>query len=195
MAPMMTAMFGKPVTLATTPLPVLNSELKLDAGQKKRIDAIQGKLDKDVAAMSKGARSSDGLAMFSKMNDILAQADKDIDTELSAEQKAAAEMLLKNLTLLRESGLPPELYLELKLTGDQTKALTDALPDIKLENKERSRAMMAAGQSGDFKKVQSLMSKLGEKVSPILTKEQRSLVESYRKKHPQMAPTGISLGL
>ena len=91
--------------------------------------------------------------------------------------------------------LPPELYLELKLTGDQTKSLTDALPDIKLENKERSKAMMAAGQSADYKKMQSLMSKLGEKVSGILTKEQRSLVENYRKKHPQMAPPGISLGL
>ena len=42
MAPNMTAMLGKPVTLSTASLDVLAMSLKLDTDQKKRIDAVQG---------------------------------------------------------------------------------------------------------------------------------------------------------
>ena len=192
MAPMMTAMFGKPVTLATAPGSILAAELKLDAGQKKRIDALQDKLDKEIGGVSKGARPSDGFGLLTRMNDIVAQADKDIEAELSGEQKPLAVALLKNLSMLREAGIPPELYLELKLSGDQMKSLTDALPEIRQENKDRISATLAAARAGDSKKAQKLRSGPGEKVSAILTKEQRGLIGKYGKKHPQMMAPGVT---
>jgi len=194
MAPMILGMLGKPVTLAVAPLNVLATALKLDAAQKKRIEALQNRVDKEIATASKEASRSGGFAIFSKMTEIVAQADKDIEAELTAEQKPQSVTLLQSLTLLRDAGLPPDLYIELKLTEDQMKSLTDSIPDIKLENKARSKEMMAAGQAGDMKRMQGLMNKLGDKVSSILTKPQRTLVENYRKKHPQLMTPGVDLG-
>jgi hypothetical protein len=194
MAPMMTGMLGKPVTLASAPIDVLTVELKLDDGQKKRINAIQDRLEKEFKGLSKSGRGADPSAMDSKMTDILAQADKDIDGELNAEQRPLATVMLKKLSLIRSATLPPELYLELKLTDDQLKSLEDGLPDIKQENKERAKAMMSAGLARDPRKMQALMSALGEKVSSILNKDQKSLVEKYRKKHPQMMMPMMDFG-
>ena len=173
------------MTLASAPIDVLTADLKLDDGQKKRVEAIQNRLEKVIQGATKSDRGTDPSAMFSKMTDMLTQADREIDAELTADQKPLAMALLKKLSLLRTSGLPPELSIELKLTDEQLKSLEAALPDIKLENKERNNAMMAAARSGNAKKAQGLMQALGAKVSMILTKDQKTLIERYRKKHPQ----------
>src|SRR5262249_55198648 len=154
------------------------------AAQKKKITAIQEKLDKECRTPPKGPRDPDPSAMFSRTNDLIAQADKDIDAELTGEQKPLVDDLLKKLTLMRDSGIPPELYNELKLTPEQLKSLEQAAPEIKTQRQERSTEMMSAARSGKMARVQSLMSELLPAVAAILTKEQKSMVDKYHKKHP-----------
>jgi len=191
---MMQAMQGKPVTLASAPIDVMASELKFDPAQKKKISAIQDKLEKECRTPPKGPRDTDPSAMFTRTNDLISQADKDIDAELTAEQKPPAEELLKKLSLMRTTGLPPELYLELKLSPEQLKSLEEAIPEIKSQNKERNKEMMSAAKSGNMKKVQSLMSDPVPAVAAILTKDQKSLVDKYHKKHPNMMPQMMDFG-
>ena len=188
------AMLGKPVSLSIAPLDALTADLKLDAGQKKRVGAIQDKLEKDARGMSKNARGSDYSEQTAKMSDLVTKADKDIDAELTADQKPLSIELLKRLSTLRSAGIPLETYVDLKLTPEQLKSLEEALPDIKKENKDRSDAMLAAAKSRNMNKMRSIMESVGDKVKAILTKDQVSLVEKYRKKYPMSTTPMFDFG-
>ena len=125
------------------------------------------------------------MAEFSKMNDRVAQADQEIELLLTDEQKPLVAPLLKKLTVLRETGLPPELYCELKLTDESRESGRDRSRCETGEQGEDgvpSSGARPRQSKADAKAVDSL----NEKVVAILTKEQKSLVKKYRKKHPQM---------
>lgn len=184
-APLITARMGLPVALSTASLDVLAAELKLTAEQKKKVDSAQEKLDVEVRGLMYSG-DTDRTMQVTRMSEAVAQADKDVGSVLTSEQKPLVPPLLKNLTTLRSTGLPPELYCDLKLTDAQLKKLTALVPEVKQENKERMAALKRLGSRGDPDQIQKLAFALSDKVLAVLTKDQKPLVEKYRKSHPLM---------
>ena len=92
--------------------------------------------------------------------------------ELLPLTKEKLETLEADLKVLSSVQLPADAVLELKLTVDQKKSLTE----IAKQNQEKVREMM---QSGDREGVMALREAVAAKVSGVLTEDQKKVVAKY----------------
>lgn len=92
--------------------------------------------------------------------------------ELLPLTKEKLETLEADLKVLSSVQLPADAVLELKLTVDQKKNLTE----IAKQNQEKVREMM---QSGDREGVMALREAVAAKVSGVLTEDQKKVVAKY----------------
>ena len=92
--------------------------------------------------------------------------------ELLPLTKEKLETLEADLKVLSSVQLPADAVLELKLTVDQKKSLTE----IAKQNQEKVREMM---QSGDREGVMALREAVAAKVSGVLTEDQKKIVAKY----------------
>ena len=92
--------------------------------------------------------------------------------ELLPLTKEKLETLEADLKVLSSVQLPADAVLELKLTVDQKKSLTE----IAKQNQEKVREMM---QSGDRVGVMALREAVAAKVSGVLTEDQKKVVAKY----------------
>ena len=92
--------------------------------------------------------------------------------ELLPLTKEKLETLEADLKVLSSVQLPADAVLELKLTVDQKKSLTE----IAKQSQEKVREMM---QSGDREGVMALREAVVAKVSGVLTEDQKKVVAKY----------------
>ena len=92
--------------------------------------------------------------------------------ELLPLTKEKLETLEADLKVLSSVQLPADAVLELKLTVDQKKSLTE----IAKQSEEKVREMM---QSGDREGVMALREAVAAKVSGVLTEDQKKVVAKY----------------
>jgi hypothetical protein len=92
--------------------------------------------------------------------------------ELLPLTKEKLETLEADLKVLSSVQLPADAVLELKLTVDQKKSLTE----IAKQNQEKVREMM---QSGDREGAMALREAVAAKVSGVLTEDQKKVVAKY----------------
>lgn len=92
--------------------------------------------------------------------------------ELLPLTKEKLETLEADLKVLSSVQLPADAVLELKLTVDQKKSLTE----IAKQNQEKVREMM---QSGDREGVMALREAVAAKVNGVLTEDQKKVVAKY----------------
>lgn len=92
--------------------------------------------------------------------------------ELLPLTKEKLETLEADLKVLSSVQLPADAVLELKLTVDQKKSLTE----IAKQSQEKVREMM---QSGDREGVMALREAVAAKVSGVLTEDQKKVVAKY----------------
>ena len=92
--------------------------------------------------------------------------------ELLPLTKEKLETLEADLKVLSSVQLPADAVLELKLTVDQKKSLTE----IAKQNQEKVREMM---QSGDREGVMALREAVAAKISGVLTEDQKKVVAKY----------------
>jgi Spy/CpxP family protein refolding chaperone len=194
--------FGGPrqVTAADAPITILESGLKLTADQKEKIAQIQQDVRKKRRdLMPRPGQRPDSppdpetmRANRDKMRTLDQEAAKSIGDVLTDEQKQALPGLLKEIEALRATGIPAELYGDLKLTSDQRKKITAIAQ--KAQESQR-QAMDKARESGDFQSVRETMQKsrrqTHDKAMQVLTSEQRALVEQFIKDHPRQGPGGF----
>jgi hypothetical protein len=86
--------------------------------------------------------------------------------------KEKLDVLEADIKVLSSVQLPAEAVLELKLTADQKKSLTE----IAKQSQEKVREMM---QSGDREGAMALREAVASKVSGVLTEDQKKVVAKY----------------
>lgn len=86
--------------------------------------------------------------------------------------KEKLDVLVADIKVLNSVQLPVDAVLELKLTVDQKKSLTE----IAKQNQEKVREMM---QSGDREGVMALREAVAAKASGVLTEDQKKVIAKY----------------
>ena len=127
-------------------------------------------------------------AQMDKARQAQQQASKKIEAVLTESQRQALPALLKELDAMRATGIPADLYGDLKLTGSQKTKLA-ALAQ-KFQQQQRT-AMDAARQSGDFQSVRETMQarrQAHDQAMAALTSEQRQLIMKQMRNRPPGGP-------
>jgi hypothetical protein len=170
------------ITLAQVPAPVLETALKLNAGQKTKIADIQAKYQEATRAL----RPQNGgqpdretqRANAQKRQQLSQQASQEIEAILNAEQKSKVPGALEELGQLRRAGVPLEIAHELKLTDEQKRqiaAIARAAQD----------KMQGMSPEERREKGREMMQEAGTKMQEVLTTEQKARVEKWRKDNPR----------
>ncbi|WP_395146429.1 hypothetical protein [Armatimonas sp.] len=188
---------NQPLTVATVPAEALGKELKLSEEVQKKVAAIQKAVqDKMQAAMQElrngGGFNQEAMQELQKTN--LAngkKAETEILALLNDDQKKARPEVLKTLQLLQTLGIPVQLNGDLKLTAEQTKALTERAAVVQKERAAVTKQIQEAMASQDMDRVRELSQGMrgtggaDAKALAILTPEQKAMVEKYIKDHPR----------
>ena len=99
--------------------------------------------------------------------------------------------MVKALQTLQTLSIPLPLHEDLKLTEDQTKALTERATVLAKERAAIAKQIQEAMASQDMAKVRELSQGMrgsggvDAKAGEILTAEQKAMIEKYVKEHPQ----------
>ncbi len=191
--------FGGPdrMSIANVPVALLDTDLKLSAGQKTKIAHIQSQFQAQRRALlppppEQGGEPPDMDGMRANMDRMIGlsqQASRQILAVLTARQKKALPTVMQEVQTLRMAGIPPELAGELKLTVSQKKRIAA----IQRSAQQEIRQKMEDGQqSGDFASVRDSIEQshelAREKSLDVLTEAQRRKVEQYVQAHPEPMP-------
>lgn len=186
-----------PLTIATVPVDLLATELKLTDDQKTKITAARTKMQQDLqAARPAAGAATDRQAQAAKRQEINQQAVKDIEEVLTPDQKKQEPDLIKNLSALRSTGIPMPTYGDLKLTDEQRTKLAALAGDIDKDRAQKMKDMQEARQAGDQAKVTEIQQSLrggntpNEKALALLTDSQKETITKYQKDHPARAGRG-----
>ncbi|MDX1931859.1 MAG: hypothetical protein SFU56_04570 [Capsulimonadales bacterium] len=116
------------VSLATAPVRVLATSLKLTEEQQSRIQRVQEEMRENAEArrppQGDGAPEGDPRAALRAMNE---KASKTIESLLTEEQRKRVPGLLRAWNVVRGLGLPLETASELNLTAEQLTVLEKAV--------------------------------------------------------------------
>ena len=169
-----------PATLVRTPIKALVSALKLTDDQKTAIQKIQTDFQTASKALRppppdpNGGTPPDPTTMEAnraKEQKLEKTANDQITALLTDDQKTAAASLLKMLPVLREAGIPLEVFGDLNLTADQkTKIAATVKADKDAANGAMSR---------------ELHDKIQADVLALLTADQQATLTAYVKAHPR----------
>jgi len=192
---------GRGMSAVNVPAAALAADLKLTTTQQEKIDKIQKQFQQDRSKLmparpEQGADPTDQggappdpetmRANFEKLSSLERQASKQIDTVLTADQKKALPIALKNIQSLRMAGIPAEVLGDLKLTADQKKQIASV---VEKSQQSMRQKMEDARQSGDFENMRAVMTESREAMHNAamakLTADQKTIVEDYLKDHPQ----------
>ncbi len=180
------------MTLATIPISVLDTYLKLTADQKTKIGAIQTQYKADVKALMP-APADAGAApdpqarrdMMMKQREVSTKADTDIKAVLTDDQTKMVPDMTKELTAFRGAGIPVEVMGDMKITADQKTKITTISTDSQKDMQAKFQEAQANGGQVDQQAMQDLRKATHEKIMAVLTPSQKTMLETYLKDHPQ----------
>lgn len=181
------------VSLLTAPVMVVEKALNLNEEQKKGIAGLREKMQTEQreALQAGGGAGGNRQEMMQKRREMTEKYNKEAIALLNDDQKKKAPELLKELTILRDAGIPLPLYSEINLTKDQKTQLEKISKELQAERREK---MQEALQSGDNQKIAEMLRNMqtgrSEKVNAILTKEQKDMIEKFEKDNPQRRRPG-----
>lgn len=163
------------------PIPVMESELKLNADQKTKIKGIQDKLREDVDKLRK--EGAPGRETIMRLNDILNKASADIEASLDDEQKKKFTNLVKEAQLFNLVGIPPMAMAELKLTEEQRKKLATIASDLQAKQRDIPQAERR-------EKLPALRQEAREKAMALMTEEQKATLKKLAEQRQRRQNNG-----
>ena len=180
-------------TLATLPLSLIDSYLKLTSDQKSKITAIQTQYKADVKALMPTPTDANATPdpqarreMMQKSREVSTKADSDIKAVLTPEQTPMLDTMNKDLQTYNSVGIPAEVLGDLKLTADQKAKISTISDDSR---KEMQSKMQDAQNGGDRQAMMLAMRDMQkathDKAMEVLDLSQKNKVETYLKDHPQ----------
>lgn len=180
--------YGRPITLTRVSPALLKTSLKLSDDQVAKITAIHAKMADDQKALF--APPSDGTAPDpaaraanrQKMQAIDEQANTDILAVLDDTQRKAVPDLLKDMQVYAMAGIPMEAADQIKLTEDQKKQVHGII--VESNQKLRDATQAAAGDQDKINQArQDSRKDTRDKIQAVLTAEQKTALDDYRKAH------------
>ena len=181
-------------SVAQIPVSALTAALNLTADQKSKIDSIQKDAQQQRRSLMTPPDQGAGgppdpeqmRANFDKMRSLDQQTKANIEAVLTDDQKQALPGFLKEVETYRSTGIPLEVYGDLKLTVDQKQQIAAV---AKKAQQDMQAKMEAARQSGDFQSMRSAMDQNRQtthaKAMAVLTADQRATVKKYMDAHPR----------
>jgi hypothetical protein len=166
---------NRAASVATLPVSVIDSIVKLTPEQKTKVTTIHDKFIADTRALRPQQGGQPDPANAQKLRDLNRQAVADVEAVLTQEQKDKFKAAAKDLQLYRSVGIPMELYGQVKLTDEQKTKLAT----IEKETTEKSQGVTDRAQ------VRQINQDARAKAEAILTADQKAAVEKYRKEHPR----------
>lgn len=182
---------------ADVPLAALDAGLNLTADQKSQIGKLQQQFQQQRQEAFPHPGGQAGAppdpaarrAAMDKFRTLEQDTTQKIDAILTSDQKAKLPPLLKEVESLRATGIPAEMYGDLKLTADQKQKLAAIAQKAQ---DDMQAAFQKARDSGDFSSVRDAMQQnrqqAHESALKVLTADQSKAVEQYRKDHPEAGP-------
>ncbi len=182
---------GGASTLATIPVDTLVEALKLTDMQKSDAGKYQEAFKKAQQAnrpdFSGGPPDP---AVFQEMMKKNIELDKVFSDKIKAlltdDQKKTLPDVLKDFKTMNSARIPLGLYSKIKLTDDQKKKLDE---NADKSQKELDVKIKEAQDSGDRQAIRQLRQESQkaqqEKVNEILTDDQKELIKTWAKDHPQ----------
>ena len=217
---------------ADAPVEAYAAALKLSGKQKSQIKAIQDsvKAERDKIMPRPGGGGPGGpppggrpggmdfsgmRANFEKLRGVQEKADKDILVLLTDSQKKALTPLLKKLGMLREGGIPLDIYPSLKLTDKQVSQIEAIVSKSRASAPPGGMGGMMGGRPGGpgggpppsgaggrpgggppgmggmgggmggFGAMREMREKMRAEAAKVLTAPQKKQVEDWDKAHPR----------
>ncbi|MBC7529881.1 MAG: hypothetical protein H7308_20315 [Chthonomonadaceae bacterium] len=181
----------RPLTLSMLPPDYLKSELKLTDEQVVKIESLQKASQADMMKIVEDPTAppppslepsetplppdqEEKLRAFEKkISTVTDKADEDVKAVLTEEQTKLLPSLMKETQSLVDAGLPLTLLTDLKLTPDQKKQIGSALDEMDGKLKDATPEDRRA-------KMKVMRKELREKVTGILTDEQKEMLKKSR---------------
>lgn len=144
---------GGGASLASVPVDVLQTELKLTSDQAAKIKIAQSgvkaaqKEMQDAMAAAQGGQADPTAMreMFTKFRDVNTKATEEINGILDDKQKEAAKGLLQTIGDLGQIGVGAGAYGDLKLTDDQKTAIHALITKSQKDNADKLQALRDGG--------------------------------------------------
>jgi Spy/CpxP family protein refolding chaperone len=180
-------------TLATLPVSLMDSYLKLTSDQKSKITAIQTQYKADVKALMPAPADAGAPAdpqarrdMMQKSREVSTKADADIKAVLTPEQTPMLDTMNKDLQTYNAVGIPAEILGEVKLTADQKAKITTIADDSRKEMQSKMQELQNGGdRQAMMQAMQGMQKATHDKAMEALDLSQKNKVELYLKDHPQ----------
>ena len=167
---------GQPA-LAFIPVDVLAGPLKLTDDQKTKIKASQEKLAKATAqARQTAAAGGSARASSQAVRDARQAANTEIIAVLTDEQRGKVEGVVREFGSYPQLGIPLPVLGELKLTDGQK----SKIKPLAEEMQKKAQELRAGGGRSDQQAMQQMRQDYAAKVAPILTAEQKAVIEKWR---------------
>lgn len=184
--------FGRQMTIASVPVDVLASGLKLTDLQKAKLTALHDQYVKDMTALRPQPGSPPDQDARQKMQDLNTEVTSKMTDVLTADQQKELPDFLKSLGSYRTVGIPLEVLPALKLTSDQkTKIVTIAEEGQKAMQAKFQELQQQQQNGGNqdrqamFQAFQTMQKENHDKAVAVLTASQKKTLEEYLTAHPQ----------
>ena len=182
-------MLNRPLTLSQVPLPTLKAVFKLSSAQEQKVQGIQQKAMEEVRALMPRRQPGQPMdrnafnKLMPKFEAISKKADAQILAVMTPEQKKKVPAMLKEMQVLRGTGLPMSLAGSLRLTADQIAKLDK----IAKERSDATAKLFQGNQGGmaAMQQMSALREAARKKALAVLNAQQKAAVEKWEKEHPR----------